>query len=114
MSELPFFDEIKIELTNPSPPLMINMIQDEIQLHDVRQFINARTCGWQTSIFTIPDSQVTLAFYRQHKFVGALFVGRDFFARRNQGILLRSAGQKELFDLGELLNIKLLNILNDR
>ena len=114
MPEQPFFDEIQIELTTPSPPLMINMINDKTRLDNVRQFINARDDGWQTSLFTIPSSQVTLAFYHRHKFVGVLFVGRDFFARHRQRILLQSAKQKELEELGELLEMKLVNIVNDR
>lgn len=104
------FDEIKVELTGPGMPRMIANISDEDKILQVRKFINDRQESWKRSDFTTPESQITLAFYDRHKYAGVLFVGADFFAMQNGDIVLHAANDNDLRQLGEILDLELLQL----
>ncbi len=110
LTVLEMVDEIRIEQIHPKQELLI--LNDIEKIKTVIAFISSKERGWSGPWYGTPIGQVYLNLYKGKKVVGNFYVGPGFFGRNNGDDMSQSVSDEDISQLGALLGLDLLGIIN--
>ena len=103
-------DSIRVEQNHPKKQLAF--LEDKRQIEAIIEFINTKRDGWSVPWYGPPVGTVYLKLYIKEKYVGNFYIGPYFFGRDHGNFWSQSSSKSEIKDLGALLDIKLLELID--
>ena len=96
------------------PQKLLAELKDPGQIRKVITFINARPNIWTVPLAGPPVGKVYLLFLTGGKQRGNFYVGPRFFGRDQDLFWSQSATEEEIAQLGQLIGLPLVEIVNAR
>lgn len=104
-------DVIQVEQNYPGKKLLV-VLKDRAKIEKVIAFVNARPNNWSVPLAGPPVGKVYLLFLKDNKIHGNFYVGSSFFGRDQDNFWSQPATNDEIAQLGQLLDLPLLEIIN--
>jgi len=102
-------DVIRVERNHPKQVLV--EVKDPDRVQAVVGFINSRLAGWSVPWYGPPVGQVYLNLIKDGKVVANFYVGPWFFGRDQGNFWSQRATEREVTELGKLLDVPLAEII---
>ena len=100
-----------IQVERNYPKQVLAELRDPDKVRAVIAFINSKRTGWDVPWYGPPVGQVYLKLIKSDKLVDNFYVGPWFFGRDRGNFWSQKASEQEVQQLGELINVPLLEII---